>query len=156
MDAGKSHNAFLALDRNHDGVINNGKELFGNFTDQPPCPQGGTACRNGYRALAEFDKPKNGGNGDGTIDKRDAIFPRLLLWIDFNHDGVSQRNELYSLPELGVFSISLKYHQEHFDDQYGNWFRFKGSINVTPEDQQHDHIDRTIYDVFFKELLPSQ
>jgi hypothetical protein len=59
MDAGKSHNAFLALDRNHDGVINNGKELFGNFTDQPPCPQGGTACRNGYRALAEFDKPKN-------------------------------------------------------------------------------------------------
>jgi hypothetical protein len=67
---------------------------------------------------------------------------------------VSQRNELHSLPELGVFSIDLKYHQEHFDDQFGNWFRFKGRINVTPEDQSHDNVDRTIYDVFFKALLP--
>ena len=144
-----SGNAFLALDRNHNGKIDNGRELFGNFTAQPPCPDGGTACRNGYRALAEFDKPENGGNGDGLIDEGDDVFPHLLLWIDENHNGVSEPNELHTLPELGVYSISLRYRDDrHFFDRFGNWFHYQAALNPDPKDGESKD-GRVSYDVFF-------
>jgi hypothetical protein len=147
-------NAFLALDRNHNGRIDSGRELFGNFTEQPPCPDGGSSCLNGYRALAEFDKPENGGNGDGIIDARDAVFSNLLLWIDENHDGISQPNELHTLPELGVYSISLRYRDDrHFYDQYGNWFHYQAALNPDPADGESKD-GRVTYDVFFEVATP--
>ena len=98
-----SHNAFLVLDRNGDGIINNGKELFGNFTTQDP-----TKHKNGFLALSEFDEPDQGGNGDGVIDEHDAVFSRLRLWIDDNHDGISQPNELHALAEFGIHLFECK------------------------------------------------
>ncbi|HLJ88801.1 MAG TPA: hypothetical protein VKZ53_18425 [Candidatus Angelobacter sp.] len=142
------HNAFLALP-GLDGMVHNGKELFGNFTPQPQ-----SANPNGFLALAEFDKAENGGNGDGVIDEQDAVYSKLRLWIDENHDGISQPNELHTLPELGVYSLSLRYFESRRQDEFGNQFRFKSRVNPgkrrDPKDEPPTgEPGRWAYDVFF-------
>jgi hypothetical protein len=117
--------AFVVMDRNHNGRIDHGGELFGNYTKQylderPP---------NGYAALAAYDRPDNGGNGDGVLDDQDAIFPSLLLWSDANHDGVSQPQELIPLAER-VKEIGLTYRESRSRDRYGNQFRYRGRVSL--------------------------
>lgn len=141
-----SGNGFLALDRNGNGRIDDAKELFGNITEQPPSND-----PNGYLALAEFDKPENGGNGDGIIDYHDAVYSKLVIWIDANHDGISQPEELHSLPSMGVYSIGLKYHKETMIDQYGNEFRYRGVLNPSPIDGT-SRDGRYTYDVYFESV----
>ena len=85
--------AFLALDRNGDGVINSGAELFG---DQ-------RGAVNGFEELRKLD-----GNSDGVIDRNDAAYDELRLFRD-NGNGVTEDGELLGLAEGGIESISLRY-----------------------------------------------
>jgi len=134
--------AWLCRDRNGDGVIGDGRELFGNFT---PLANGQKAP-NGFVALAEFDTPALGGNGDGQLDSRDPLWTTLLLWIDANHDGRSQPSELITLAEAGVQSIDLHYIRSNYTDDNGNIFRFRSKALVrSPNGKLHN---AKIYDVF--------
>jgi VCBS repeat-containing protein len=94
---------FLVLDRNGNGTIDDGTELFGDST--PLLDADGNVigkAEDGFAALAQEDT-----NGDGTVDAQDANFANLRVWRDLNSDGISQANELQSLTEAGVAAIHV-------------------------------------------------
>lgn len=82
----KKGSGFLALDRNNDGKVNNGSELFG------------TKSGNGFKDLMIYDT-----DGNGWIDENDPIFDKLRVWVK-NDSG---EDRLIGLGEVGIGAIYL-------------------------------------------------
>jgi len=121
-----SDDVWLVLDRDGNGLIDNGTELFGDATPQPLPPWG--ERRNGFLALAVFDKIENGGNNDGVISRHDLVFGALRLWRDSNQNGISEPYELFRLRQLGLAKIYLDYETFYRTDQHGNQFRWRAEV----------------------------
>ena len=100
-----TYEAFLFLDLNHNGRCDNGLELFGNATLMPD----GQHARHGFEALGVYDTLDFGGNVDGRISRQDLVWRHLRLWVDANHDGVSQRHEISRIGQQQVVAIDLDF-----------------------------------------------
>ena len=109
-----SNDALLVLDRNQNGLIDDGKELFGSNT----LLSSGKRAQNGFEALAEFDE-----NRDGVIDAADSVWSRLQLWQDKNQNGLVDEGELLSLSNTQITAIGLKYLKGDKKDENGHEHR---------------------------------
>jgi hypothetical protein len=98
-----SGSGFLALDKNLDGVVNQGSELFGTLTGD------------GFGELSEYDK-----DGNHWIDENDSIFDKLRIWLK-NEDN--NEKELVGLGEVGIGAIFL--------DSASSEFTYKTNMNQT-------------------------
>ena len=116
--AGKN-DALLVWDRNANGRIDTGAELFGDFTPL----LNGTLAPNGFAALAALNA-----NGDGVIDATDPAFAELKLWRDISQDGVSQGGELVSLADAGIVSLNLAHSLKNQRLANGNTLAREGTF----------------------------
>jgi hypothetical protein len=117
-----SDDAWLAMDRNGNGIIDNGSELFGNRTPAF-AGQSEPVARNGFQALDFLHGLDYGHNvDDGVLDARDEVFRRLLVWRDANHDGISQPDELQTASQAGLVAIEVVAKESRRRDSNGNLF----------------------------------
>ena len=121
---------FLALDLNGNGRIDDQSELFGAVSFDGPDDHG-------FAKLALYDE-----NGDGVIDAQDSVFADLLIWRDFNGDGLTDEGELFTLDELGIVSISL-------DAQFVDTWEGANWISHTATFTMADGTVREIHDIWF-------
>lgn len=132
-----SDDAFLVLDVNANGRIDDGSEMFGDGSAQVPGDN-----PNGFAALAYYDMPEQGGNSDGVIDSKDSVWSRLRLWRDADRNAFSSPDELIALDAAGVHSFSLSYVGESVFDLYGNESKFVSTIIAD------DPIAKTVADIW--------
>lgn len=117
---------FLAYDRNQNGKIDNGGELFGDQVIM----KNGNKSTSGFDALCELDE-----NKDGMIDDGDSVYNDLLVWVDVNNNGKSEKGELLNLKDVGVVSISLEYIESSVvDDETGTRIAQISDVSIMQDD----------------------
>ncbi|MFK3661946.1 hypothetical protein ACI2I2_15735, partial [Scandinavium sp. NPDC088450] len=109
----------LVMDLDGNGLIDTGKELFGDNTEL----QTGMLASNGFEALKDKDS-----NGDGIINSHDAAWKELQVWQDKNSNARVDSGELYSLDALGIIAINTSFKDSSFIDEQGNAHRQTGSV----------------------------
>lgn len=134
-----SNIAFLAMDRNDNGSIDNGSELFSSVSPQPE-----SLCPNGYLALKVLDT-----DSDGRLTPSDELFSHLLLWTDSNHNGVSEKTELISVGKQ-LRAIDLHYVRSDRVDDAGNFLSLFGTAETNKREKIY------IVDVRFLELFRAE
>ena len=127
--------ALLVWDRDGNGIIDSGNELFGNNT----LLANGSKAANGFAALAELDS-----NNDKVFDENDEAWAKLQLWFDHNQNGITEGGELLNLSESGIKSINLAYKNIKHTDENGNAHRQQLSVTW------HNGETSEITDVWFK------
>lgn len=115
---------FLVFDRNNDGIINDGGELFGNHTLRY---DGQGTCADGYQALAQEDT-----NGDGLVNHLDFNWQYFKVWRDLNQNGQTDEGELFTLDELGITGFEVGFNGEDLE-QNGNILQGQGTFYINGE-----------------------
>ena len=134
------NDGLLVFDKNENGLIDNGNELFGDSTQILSAGNAITYAKNGYEALCKLDS-----NNDGIISDLDDAFSKLKVWQDLNSDGISQSSELKSLSELDIKSLNLNTIERNEDLGNGNF------ITLTSNYTKTDGTKFLSADVIFKE-----
>jgi hypothetical protein len=116
--------ALLVLDRNKNGRIDDGSELFGEAIGLD-----NTFTKDGFKALALVDSRSHGGNADGVVDASDKLFTDLRVWNDWNQDAISQTEELSTLAQAGITALHLSSsYVPNSIDSFGNNLGLQGSF----------------------------
>lgn len=137
--------AFLWLDLNHDRTAQV-VELFGSRMVAPD----GSYYANGFAALLQFDRPTRGGNGDGQITSKDAVWPHLKLWVDRDHDGVSQPQEISVPGSHRIIALNLTHVEAELYDENDNELYLLSSYAT--RNPRGDTVLHTMADVEFRYL----
>jgi hypothetical protein len=119
---------FFWVDLNSNGQVDNGRELFGSDTQM----SGILPAGNGFAALAQYDLARNGGNGDGVLSAADTVWPRLRLWVDWNHNGRVDAGEVSTMDDLHIQSIDLTSQPVNLADPNGNYVLSYATVHGAP------------------------
>lgn len=126
-----SDDGLLAMDRDGDGIITSGRELFGSET----VLSSGEKAANGFAALSEFD-----GNSDGSISDLDAAWANVKIWRDLNGNNRSDDGELIGLTEAGIATLNLSFLDSVTIDSAGN-----ASWETDAQGNQHRQLGQFVF-----------
>jgi hypothetical protein len=111
-------------------------ELFGSRMSAP----NGGYHRHGFEALVKYDTPDFGGDGDGRITSKDRVWPQLKLWVDRNHDAISQPGEISVPMAHGIVALNLAVYDAHAYDQQGNEIYLAGNYVMRVQGRTEERV----------------